>query len=731
MEFEYKNKYNGISKVNIKAGDKWEYLGITNKYLNSIFKKIDDGKKDENGYREVSQEELTILEKLLTDAAKTLGRTRFFDKDLQEIERQIDNGEIEGLPRQNSDNNIDNGEPQYKERVTHHQNLTRQDLEDIKTGKTDIETIRQKLIDKIKSDLKQYHNYDERFPENKYEVEVVFNGEYYESFVYDKEFVSFKKSDPQKLKFAVEEFEGGNFDVINTIENPVEFLENYRKKTGGKTMFSVLISSYKDGKLSSDKLKEYMYALEKNFEEYEREYRTSNPGNKFDNVYSFCYGIYYDLNSRVNHHIEATEYMQYKYENNLLDKKQVKELQNFVKENYNIELNEYVTARIIEQGSLNYDYGIYEYDFEDIKKCYKNLDKKHVEYYTQFGQGGYTKDDVDRNEIKEMQKLFKDLYNKDLSEDNAAYLIKSKRSEFKKGFNLEKFKQNCLNGQLFENEGVKDFQDYIDKKIIWQRVVENDSLETLEAVAQTIEQEYSRYNFDIHKSKVADLAYQSEKMINKAEKELQVIKNDNKIIIKNKLTRKVRIIDLNQITSKLDDNKRQMLIDAINGFNKISLWEFAVEVTNDIGTSVHDETQALAEYNIENDNININSKIEQKIDSNALLHEMVHAMMATIIDGKNTFNEYLFQEFAATYEEEQTAHREKRLRNGSADGSNYTYCAQNIMEFAAEAGCLWLGGKSNSEFTIATHFPKSYRLFVELIERIRTQKTGRSTNEKV
>ena len=104
-------------------------------------------------------------------------------------------------------------------------------------------------------------------------------------------------------------------------------------------------------------------------------------------------------------------------------------------------------------------------------------------------------------------------------------------------------------------------------------------------------------------------------------------------------------------------------------------------------------------------------------------------MMATIIDGKNTMNENLFKELVDTYEEEQKAHEEKRLRNLSVDGSNYTYCAENLTEFAAEAGCLWLSGKSNSEFTIATHFPKSYRLLVQLIEKIRTQETGRSTNE--
>jgi hypothetical protein len=87
MEFEYSNKCNGISKVNINAGDTWEYLGITNKYLNSVFNKIDDGKKDENGYREVSEKELSILERLFKIVTKGTDRKRFFDEHFQEVEK--------------------------------------------------------------------------------------------------------------------------------------------------------------------------------------------------------------------------------------------------------------------------------------------------------------------------------------------------------------------------------------------------------------------------------------------------------------------------------------------------------------------------------------------------------------------------------------------------------------------------------------------------------------------
>ena len=730
MEIEYNNRWNQYEKVNINVGDKWEYLGINNQYLNSIFYKIDDGKKDENGYREVTEKELSLLETLLQKAREIAGRrkgSRLSNEDLAELEKQMDEGKIEGIPKRNT-NGIRYNKPQFKENVTHHYNLTKQELDDIKSGKTNIETIRQKYIEKIKADLKQYNNYDERFPEGRFEVEVVFNGEYFESFVYDKNFESYKKSDPKRLQRAVDEFMEGNFDAINTIENPVEFMETYRKKNGGKTMFSALISSYQDGKLSSEKLQEYMRTLEKRFTVYEQEYKNVNSDDKFDTALSFWdEGTFSKLSDRVNDYIRSTEHMQYKYENNEVTKEQVQDLQKFIKENYNIELNDYVTARIIEQGTLS-DYGIYEYDFEECKKHYSNLNERQVEIYTRH-DWTYDRDDVNKNQIKEMQKFFKEKYNKEPSEYDAADMIQSYRRQFKKGFNLEKLKQDLLNGKIFEESYVKDFNDYLDKRIIWQGVVENDNIEILEELAQATEKEYGRYKFDIKKSPVADLARQSDKMRAKAEKELDVTKTDDKIIIYNKSTKEERVIDLNQLTSKLDNEHKQNLLEALEGFNKLSLWEFAIESANSIDTKIHDEKRALAEYNIEEDTININNKTEQKIGSYTLLHEMCHAIMATIVDGKNVTNEKLFKELVETFEEEQQAYNEKRFRNGSVDGSNYTYCAQNIMEFAAEAGCLWLSGKSNSEFTIATHFPKSYRLFVQLIEKIRAQKTGRSINE--
>jgi len=98
--------------------------------------------------------------------------------------------------------------------------------------------------------------------------------------------------------------------------------------------------------------------------------------------------------------------------------------------------------------------------------------------------------------------------------------------------------------------------------------------------------------------------------------------------------------------------------------------------------------------------------------------------MATMTDGENTFSELQFENLVKTFEEEQ-----KEYKNKFQTTHKYAYCATNIHEFAAEAGCLWLTGKSNSEFTIAKHFPNSYRLLVQLVEDIRSRTEGRNMHD--
>lgn len=198
---------------------------------------------------------------------------------------------------------------------------------------------------------------------------------------------------------------------------------------------------------------------------------------------------------------------------------------------------------------------------------------------------------------------------------------------------------------------------------------------------------------------------------------LEVTESENKITIYNKKTNQQRVIDLAKLTENLSGKLQSSIPNAIRDMNKKALWEFAIEVKR---INTNNSTTNGGDYNPETDTINVNNLT----DLYSLTHEMCHAIMATVIDGKNTFNEPLYKEFVETYKAEQSEHEAKGLKNFGA--CDYVYCAANIHEFAAEAGCLYLTGESGSSFTIAKHFPKSYRIYVAILEKILSQEDGRS-----
>ena len=102
MDYSYNNYNNEEIKLNLKIGDNWDNLNIQNKYLNTIFSKIDDGD------RKISADELSLLERLLEKSnnlirtLSTFGTTKSENKDysvlkdenLKVVVEQIENGKI-------------------------------------------------------------------------------------------------------------------------------------------------------------------------------------------------------------------------------------------------------------------------------------------------------------------------------------------------------------------------------------------------------------------------------------------------------------------------------------------------------------------------------------------------------------------------------------------------------------------------------------------------------------
>ena len=245
MDFSYYNKDNELIKFNLQVGTKWDDLNIKNDSLNSIFSKVDDGDGEIT-----DQKELNLLEKLLNkaDGIVTSIKNNVLDNDeLEEIVKQIDEGKITLSKKSYK---VDNNERQFKEMVTHgREHFSRQENEDIESGKSDIETVRQKYIEKIKADLKKYNHYDERFPEDRYEIEVKYNGRYYESFVYDKVSKTLSQSINIIREDGIDLELKDNFDG-DILDNQESYAEIKNKGTSGT--FTIIGSDGKSHEIKFD-----------------------------------------------------------------------------------------------------------------------------------------------------------------------------------------------------------------------------------------------------------------------------------------------------------------------------------------------------------------------------------------------------------------------------------------------------------------------------------------------
>ena len=450
------------------------------------------------------------------------------------------------------------------------------------------------------------------------------------------------QSNPELYSKQANEFFNGNFDVLKQIDNPVHFVQNFKKVSSGNTVYSHLLNAFQKGEISKEQFIEYTKIIADKFEDFE-----TNLGED-KRLLNFA-SSYYSVSDSISAIDEHEETLQTYYKQGTFKKEDILEAQQFIKDEFGKDLTEYAIVSFIEMFSESAN--LAEFDFET---------------------GTYHID-------------------------------------------IEQFKQSCRT-QKFVGDS---FPKYVDNVINYSNNNSNISLESLRGKAERVENEYARYNYDLHNTEIGDLISKSEEMIKTENDNIKVVKNNGVILLKNSKTGEKRILDLNHVTSKLDNNSKQQILSCLDGMSNLVLWEMAVEATNSFECDA--TATSAGQYFIDNDHIGINFATT----TYSLTHEMIHAMMATVIDGKNTFNELTYKNLLDTFKEEKREYKTKGIAD-SMDG--YNYCGENIHEFAAEAGCLYLTGKSVSEFTIAQHFPKTYRIFVELIENIRSQNTGRSIN---
>ena len=335
---------------------------------------------------------------------------------------------------------------------------------------------------------------------------------------------------------------------------------------------------------------------------------------------------------------------------------------------------------------------------------YFNLKNK---FTNDLKNGVFTKEQID-----DLQNFVKTKFNVELN-DFAIYSILQfyDDDEYNEDqtINFDKLKQNREKKQADKNR-----TDYLNKVINNKANSDNRSLDDIATTADIVEQNYEKYDFDINKSKIGDLIAKSEQKNKNAQKNLEVLDNNETITIKNVSTNEKRIINLNKLTENLNSTEQQVFKNSLRNMKPQVIWEFAKEID-----TILPKASVLSEgaYDIKKDAMLVN----EDTTAYSLTHETVHAMMATVINGKNTFNEDISQELKSTYEKELQNYEKAHHRLYEGDN----YCSANIHEFAAEGGCLYLTGDSPSAFTIAQFFPESYRILVKMIEKIQGQETGR------
>lgn len=309
-----------------------------------------------------------------------------------------------------------------------------------------------------------------------------------------------------------------------------------------------------------------------------------------------------------------------------------------------------------------------------------------------------------REEINNFQNKFKEEYGFEITDYG---IMKAQEAKF---INLDN-----LDFEAFKNDpNIEDIL-YNIKNLRF-----NINEESLLRDANFEDKSLERYSYNIYKSEIGSLLLESQNI--QFENFNYTVDNDPDsgiCKITNKKTGEIRTIDLNQLSTDLTEQQKRIFKRAFDGMNNIMKWEFSQEV---LGLTDVKSIDASGQYYINEDKIGI----AYDTDSYALSHEIIHAMMATVINGKNTFNEELNTQLLETFEREKAIFLEKEnLNHEGSILSDYQYVAQNIHEFAAESGCLHLLGTSASEYTIAKYFPESYKIVIKMIDNIRVQKENR------
>lgn len=209
MDYSYNNYNNEEVRLNLKVGDNWDNLNIQNKYLNTIFSKIDDGD------RKISADELSLLERLLEKSNNLVRKISIFgsnkkkeaskllkDENLKSVVEQIENGKI-ALPKKRELTQTGYIEMSYNSK----------EYDEIKK---DSKSFYENQINKIKARLAEKYSGD-------YEINVyqLKNGYKYEIFDLDTNRIKNNQNKTFSQSFTKIRSDGISLEITDCYKNEV------------------------------------------------------------------------------------------------------------------------------------------------------------------------------------------------------------------------------------------------------------------------------------------------------------------------------------------------------------------------------------------------------------------------------------------------------------------------------------------------------------------------------
>lgn len=342
-----------------------------------------------------------------------------------------------------------------------------------------------------------------------------------------------------------------------------------------------------------------------------------------------------------------------------------------------------VTARVSATG---HDYTFY-YNNGQIKESTEVPGYKYIEYYPN-GQIKYELPE------KGMAKVYDEQGN-EIKEENKSLRFQLDVALESDPFDINAFKNILKSDNIDEllKLDIDSVTDDLEKNI--------KNPETLKAAKDYVQNIFKNiYNENMEtfpkKSKIKNSNYEGS--------EYQIDWQDDKVYVQNLESNRKIVIDINNLTKNIPEEKRYILLIKLQNLPGEVLEDIADEAYfSDLSTGGNNGT-----YGSWTDTIQL---LGGSFHQDTIVHELGHAI------------DNIFSELSYSTDKNNkllTVYAEEKMTNMVQSDNNFNYAATNIQEFFAECyALLMLGDDYRAKECIETYFPKSFAVVKEMLKEIR------------